>query len=138
MIVLQRRKTSMLKYLKGYNMREELEYLEELKIKCKDLSISDQRELINELMEDMEVEDYNLTFEDNYGLSYAKSYYLDNQDDVLSDIANTMWFTPDGRDVADFISFDNSHIVAEQVALKEPDVAKALYEELDYWKTRWI
>ena len=37
-------------------------------------------------------------------------------------------------DIASIITFENSHLVAQALALETPEIAKALYEELDYWK----
>lgn len=37
-------------------------------------------------------------------------------------------------DIASIITFENSHLVAQALALEAPEVAKAFYAELDYWK----
>lgn len=36
-------------------------------------------------------------------------------------------------EIARLITFDNSHLVAQHLAITDPVVARALYEELSYW-----
>lgn len=42
---------------------------------------------------------------------------------------------PDEHDIADLITFDNSHLVA-QALTSNPDVARAVYNELAYWASQ--
>lgn len=39
---------------------------------------------------------------------------------------------PDTHDIAEFITFENSHLVA-QALTSNPEAARALYNELSYW-----
>lgn len=36
-------------------------------------------------------------------------------------------------EIARLITFDNSHLVAQHLAVTDPSTARALYEELSYW-----
>jgi hypothetical protein len=37
------------------------------------------------------------------------------------------------REIASFITFENSHLVAESLKDFDPTIARALYNELSYW-----
>lgn len=39
----------------------------------------------------------------------------------------------DPADIANLIDFDNAHLVARELYLEDPTVARALKEELAYW-----
>jgi hypothetical protein len=121
---------------KGINMEDIYEYLEELKIKCKDLDIAMQRELINELIEDMNTEDYHLTLADNYGLSELLYYATEEDPDYCLD-----YITRNGRgisshEIARLITFDNCNAIAMQLAIEDEETAIGLYNELEYWKDK--
>ena len=44
----------------------------------------------------------------------------------------TLTFIPLPDQIAELITFDNSHLVAQHLT-SNPEVARALYEELHYW-----
>ena len=44
----------------------------------------------------------------------------------------TLTFIPLPAQIAELITFDNSHLVAQHLT-SNPEVARAIYEELAYW-----
>lgn len=44
----------------------------------------------------------------------------------------TLTFIPLPHDIAELITFENSHLVAQHLT-SNPEVARALYNELSYW-----
>jgi hypothetical protein len=119
---------------KGINMEDKYEYLEELKIKCKDLDIAMQRELINELIEDMSSEDYYLTLADNYGLSELLWYTTDKDTDYCLDYIIATSERISSHKISRLITFDNCNAIAMQLATEDEETANGLYNELQYWK----
>ena len=121
---------------KGINMEDMYEYLEELKIKCKDLDIAMQRELINELIEDMNTEDYHLTLADNYGLSELLYYVTEQDSDYCLDYLTASSEGISNHKIARLITFDNCNSIAMQLAIEDEETANGLYNELEYWKDK--